>query len=68
MNVEYITQEILDTIGLMQLNGEHVPILTAVEIDDLATRFLYEWREIGEYEEDVERTLLYFLREEFSDM
>ena len=65
MNVEYITQEIIDTIGLMQLNYENVPILDNIQIDDLATRFLFEWNEVGDYEADVSRTLLEFLREEF---
>lgn len=65
MNVEYITQEILDTISLMQLNNENVPILDNIQIDDLATRFLYEWREVGDHEADLPRTLLEFLREEF---
>lgn len=65
MNVEYITQEIIDTIGLMQLNYENVPILDNIQIDDLATRFLFEWNEVGDHEADVSRTLLEFLREEF---
>lgn len=65
MNVEYITQEIIDTIGLMQLNYENVPILDNIQIDDLATRFLFEWNEVGDHEADLSRTLLEFLREEF---
>ena len=65
LNVEYVTQEILDTISLMQLNNENVPILDNIQIDDLASRFLFEWREVGDYEADLGRTLLEFLREEF---
>jgi len=49
MTVEYVTGEIQDTISLMQLNNENVPILDNLQIDDLASRFLYEWTEVGDY-------------------
>ena len=64
--VESITEEIQDTISLMQLNNENVPILDYIQIDDLASRFLYEWTEVGDYEADLERTILEFLRDEFT--
>jgi len=66
MTVESITEEIQDTISLMQLNNENVPILDYIQIDDLASRFLYEWTEVGDYEADLERTILEFLRDEFT--
>lgn len=66
MTVESITEEIQDTISLMQLNNENVPILDYLQIDDLASRFLYEWTEVGDYEADLERTILEFLRDEFT--
>lgn len=65
LTTEHITQEILDTISLMQLNNENVPILDNLQIDDLAVRFLYEWKEVGDYEADVDRSLLEYLRDEF---
>lgn len=66
MTVEYVTGEIQDTISLMQLNNENVPILDYLQIDDLATRFLFEWTEVGDYEANLERTILEFLRDEFT--
>ena len=66
LTVEYVTGEIQDTISLMQLNNENVPILDYLQIDDLATRFLYEWTEVGDYEANLERTILEFLRDEFT--
>lgn len=66
MTVESVTEEIQDTISLMQLNNENVPILDYLQIDDLASRFLYEWTEVGDYEADLERTILEFLRDEFT--
>jgi hypothetical protein len=66
MTVEYITQEILDTISLMQLNSENVPTLDNIQIDDIATRFLFEWNEVGDYEANFERSLLDYLRDEFT--
>lgn len=66
MTVESITEEIQDTISLMQLNNENIPILDYLQIDDLASRFLFEWTEVGDYEADLERTILEFLRDEFT--
>ena len=50
----------------MQLNNEKIPVLDYLQIDDLASRFLYEWTEVGDYEADLERSILEFLREEFN--
>ena len=65
MTIDYVIQEVLDTISLMQLNNENVPVLDSTQIDDIARRFLYEWGEVGDYEADFNRTLLEYLRDEF---
>ena len=62
---DYVEGEILETISLMQLNKETVPTLQTIQIEDLAERFLFDWNEVGDYEADLGRTLLEFLREEF---
>lgn len=62
---DYVTGEILDTISLMQLNKESVPNLQTIQIEDIAERFIFNWKEIGDYESDFGRTLLEFLRNEF---
>ena len=62
---DYVTGEILDTISLMQLNKESVPNLQTIQIEDLADRFIFSWKEVGDYEADLGRTLLEFLRDEF---
>ena len=65
LNKDYVVSEILDTVSLMQLNKENVPILENTQIDDIAERYLFEWNEVGDYEADFSRGLLEFLREEF---
>ena len=65
LSKDYVTQEILDTVSLMQMNKENVPILENTQIEDIADRFLFDWNEVGDYEADFSRTLLEFLRDEF---
>ena len=65
LSKDYVTQEILDTVSLMQMNKENVPILENTQIEDIADRFLFNWNEVGDYEADFSRTLLEFLRDEF---
>lgn len=65
LNKDYVVGEILDTVSLMQLNKENVPILEPTQIDDIAERYLFEWNEVGDYEADFSRGLLEYLREEF---
>lgn len=65
LNKDYVVSEILDTVSLMQLNKENVPILENTQIDDIAERYLFEWNEVGDYEADFSRGLLEYLREEF---
>lgn len=65
LNKEYVVSEILDTVSLMQLNKENVPVLENTQIEDIADRYLFEWNEVGDYEADFSRGLLEYLREEF---
>ena len=65
LNKDYIISEILDTVSLMQMNKENVPILENTQIEDIADRFLFNWNEVGDYEADFSRTLLEFMRDEF---
>ena len=65
LSKEYVTGEILDTISLMQLNNEIVPILDSTCIEEIADSFIFSWNEVGDYEADFGRTLLEFLREQF---
>lgn len=62
---DYVEGEILETISLMQLNKEIIPTLQTIQIEDLADRFIFSWKEVGDYEADLGRTLLEFLRDEF---
>ena len=62
---DYVEGEILETISLMQLNKEIIPTLQTIQIEDLAYRFIVSWKEVGDYEADLGRTLLEFLRDEF---
>ena len=62
---DHAVEEIIYTISLMQQNKENVPILENIHIENLAERFVFEWKEVGDYEADFERTLLEFLRDEF---
>ena len=65
LTTDYVISEILNTISLMQLNKEDVPIIENTQIDEIADRFLFEWNEVGDYEADFSRTLLEYLRDEF---
>jgi len=65
LNKDYVVSEILDTVSLMQLNKENVPVLENTQIEDIADRYLFEWNEVGDYEADFSRGLLEYLREEF---
>ena len=62
---DYVIGEMLYTISLMQQNKENVPILERTQIENLAERFVFQWKEVGDYEADFDRTLLEFLRDEF---
>lgn len=62
---DYVIGEVLDTISLMQLNNEWVPDLDHLTIELIAEQFLAEWKEVGDYEADFQRSLLDYLRDEF---
>ena len=62
---DYVIGEILDTISLMQLNKEKVPTLDSTCIEEIADSFIFNWKEVGDYEADFSKTLLEFLREQF---
>ena len=65
MTKDYVISEILDTIALMQLNNEFVPVIDSQIIEDEAEAFLFHWNELGDPEADFELTLLEFLRDVF---
>jgi len=65
LTIDYVAGEIVDTISLMQLNNETVPIIDHMIIEQIAEAFIFTWKEVGDYEADFNRTLLEFLRDEF---
>jgi len=67
LSKDYVQSEILDTISLMQLNKEHVPVLSSTEIEFLSEKFIEIWNEIGDWEANFEQMLVEFLREEFAN-
>jgi hypothetical protein len=62
---DYIIQEILDTVSLMQLNNETVPAIDSTVIEEIADAFIFSWKELGDYEANFEQCLLEHLRDEF---
>lgn len=67
LSKEYVEQEILDTVALMQLNNENVPELSGDKIQSLAEDFIFEWNEVGDYEANFDQTLRQFLTYEFTN-
>jgi len=65
LKLDYVVQEVLDTVGLMQLNSENIPELSDTQIELIAEDFIFNWTEVGDYEADFSRTLLEYLRDEF---
>ena len=65
LTVDYVTGEIIDTVALMQLNGETIPVLDSQNILEIAEAFIFEWNEIGDPEMNFEEFLLQHLRTEF---
>lgn len=63
---DYVIGEIVDTIGLMQLNNEQVPDLDHMSIETLAEDFIFEWKEVGDYDVDLSQTLRQFLTYQFA--
>jgi hypothetical protein len=66
ITTDYVIGEVVDTIGLMQLNNEQVPDLDHLTIESLAEDFIYEWKEVGDYEADLQNTLRQYLTYRFT--
>jgi len=62
---DYVISEILDTISLMQLNKETVPVIDHIIIEQMAEAFIFSWNEVGDYEANFGQCLLEHLRDEF---
>lgn len=65
LTVDYVAGEIVDTISLMQLNNETVPVVDSQIILTIAESFIFSWNEVGDYEANFAQCLLEHLREEF---
>ena len=65
LTIDYVISEVLDTISLMQLNNETVPVIDNQVIEQIAESFLFEWTELGDPEANFEQMLLEHLRYEF---
>ena len=65
LSKDYVQGEILDTISLMQLNNETVPVIDHIIIEQIAEDFIFSWNEVGDYEANFEQCLLEHLRDEF---
>jgi len=65
LSKDYVQSEILNTISLMQLNNETVPIIDNVIIEQMADAFIFSWNEVGDYEANFDQCLLEHLRDEF---
>ena len=50
LSKDYVISEILNTISLMQLNNEKVPVLDGTCIEEIAESFLFSWNELGDPE------------------
>lgn len=62
LSQDYVTSEVLDTISLMQLNNEEIPVLDNTEIEQIAGNILFTWGEIG----DPEANFAELVREEIN--
>ena len=67
LNSDYVVQEVINTANMMQLNNETVPELSSDEISNIASDFIYEWGEVGDFDADVSHTLLTFMRYRFTE-
>lgn len=66
LNSDYVVQEVINTANMMQLNNETIPELSSDEISNIASDFIYEWGEVGDFDADVSYTLLTFMRYRFA--
>ena len=53
--VEYIQAELLETIQIRQLKGEELPDLNSTVIYHLADSIAFEWKEVGDRCDDIQR-------------
>jgi len=65
LTTDYVISEILNTISLMQLNKETVPVIDHIIIEQMAEAFIFSWNEVGDYEANFDQCLLEHLRDEF---
>ena len=65
LSKDYVISEILNTISLMQLNNEKVPVLDGTCIEEIAESFLFSWNELGDPEANFDQFMREHLRIEF---
>ena len=65
LSKDYVVSEILNTISLMQLNNEVVPVLDGTCIEQIAESFLFSWNELGDPEANFDQFMREHLRIEF---
>ena len=65
LSKDYVVSEILNTISLMQLNNEEVPVLDGTCIEQIAESFLFSWNELGDPEANFDQFMREHLRIEF---
>ena len=66
LTTDYVVQEVINTASMMQLNNETIPELSSDDISNIASDFIYEWGEVGDFDADVSHTLLTFMRYRFT--
>lgn len=65
LSKDYVMQEIIDTVHMMQLNNEKTPDIEPTYMDALIEWFFIDWNEIADQDTDFQGCLLEFLRTEF---
>lgn len=65
LTTDYVAGEIVDTISLMQLNNETVPVIDSQIILSIAESFIFSWNELGDPEANFNEMLVEHLRMEF---
>lgn len=50
LSQDYVTGEVLDTISLMQLNNEKIPVIDNTEIEQIVGNIIFSWQELGDWE------------------
>ena len=65
LTTDYVAGEIVDTISLMQLNNETVPVIDSQIILSIAESFIFSWNELDDPEANFNEMLVEHLRMEF---